>query len=108
MRLLRWNCQGFGNSWTVRNLHNIVRDQAPTVCFLMETGLDREGFMHHGRELAFLNKFIVKKPNSGGGLALVWKEEVRLEVINHTDNHVLAKVVENNGFQWFFLIFMAG
>ena len=32
---------------------------------------------------------------------MVWKEEIRLEVINYTDNHVLAKVVENNGFQWF-------
>ena len=79
----------------------MVRDQAPTVCFLMETRLDKEGFMHHCRELAYPNKLIVKKLDSDGRLALVWKEEVRLEVINYTDNHVLAKVVEENGFQWF-------
>mgnify|MGYP003749638999 FL=1 len=101
MRLLSWNCQGLGNPWTVRSLHDLVRDQAPTVCFLMETRLDKEGFMHHCRELAYPNKLIVKKPNSGGGLALVWKEETRLEVINYIDNHILAKVVEDNGFQWF-------
>ena len=101
MRLLSWNCQGLGNPWTVRSLHDLVRDQAPTVCFLMETRLDKEGFMHHCRELAYPNKLIVKKPDSSGGLALVWKEETRLEVINYTDNHILAKVVEDNGFQWF-------
>ena len=33
MRLLSWNCQGLGNLWTIRNLHKLVRDQAPTVCF---------------------------------------------------------------------------
>ncbi|XP_075658946.1 uncharacterized protein LOC142628792 [Castanea sativa] len=101
MKLLSWNCQGLGNPWTVRSLHDLVKDQAPTVCFLMETRLDREGFMHHCRDLVYPNKLIIKKPDSGGGLALIWKEEVRLEVINYTDNHVLAKVVEDDGFQWF-------
>ena len=101
MRLLSWNCQWLGNSWTVRNFHNLVRAQAPNVCFLMETRLDRDGFMKHCRDLAYPNQLIVKKPDSGGGLALIWKEDVRLEVINYTKNHVLAKVVEDNGFQWF-------
>ena len=44
----------------------------------------------------------MKKPNSGGGLALLWKEEVTLDIINFTDNHILAKVVENDGFVWYF------
>ena len=78
-----------------------MRDQAPTVCFLMEARLDRDGFKQHCCELACPNKLIVKKPDSGGGLALIWKEEVQLEVINYTNNHVLAKVIEDDGFQWF-------
>ena len=57
--------------------------------------------MKHCRDLAYPNQLIVKKPDSGGGLALIWKEDVRLEVINYMKNHVLAKVVEDNGFQWF-------
>lgn len=44
---------------------------------------------------------IVKKPDSGEGLALIWKFEVLLEVINYTENHVLAKVVEDDGFKWY-------
>ncbi|XP_075665089.1 uncharacterized protein LOC142634697 [Castanea sativa] len=101
MRLLSWNCQGLGNCWTVRSLHDLVKDHVPNVCFLMETRLDRDGFMKHCRDLAYLNILIVKKRDSGGGLALLWKEEVRLEVINYTENHVLVKVVEVDGFLWF-------
>ena len=82
-----------------------MRDQAPTVCFLMETRLDKEGFEKHGRELPFPNNFIVKKPYSGGGLALIWRFEVQLDVINFTENHILAKVVKEDGFTWFLLGF---
>ena len=32
---------------------------------------------------------------------LLWKEEVTLDVINFIDNHILAKVVENDGFVWY-------
>ena len=101
MKLLSWNCQGLGNPWIVRNLHKLVKDKAPTVCFLMETRLDRERFDWHCRELPYKNKLIIKKPDSGGGIALVWKPEVNLDVINFTDNHVLAKVVEAYGFEWY-------
>ena len=38
--------------------------------FLMETWLDKKGFEKHCREIPFPNKFIVRKLDSGGGLAL--------------------------------------
>nr|XP_023880677.1 uncharacterized protein LOC111993057 [Quercus suber] len=101
MRLLSWNCQGLGNLWTVQNLHKLVKEQALEVCFLMETRLDKDGFEKHGGDLPFKNKLIVKKPKAGGGLALLWRNDVNLDVINFTDNHILAKVVEDDGFVWF-------
>ena len=105
MRILSWNCQGLGNSWTVRSFHKLVKDQAPTTCFLMETRLDREGFEYHCRELPYPNKFLVKKPNGGGGLALIWKAEVQLDVINFTEHHIIARVVEDDGFAWMLTCF---
>ena len=101
MKLLSWNCQGLGNPWTVRSLRNLVRDQAPTVCFLMETRLDKEGFDELYGDLPFPNRLIVKYPNTGGGLALIWKKEIQLDVVNYTANHIMAKVVEEDGFVWF-------
>ncbi|XP_050281519.1 uncharacterized protein LOC126722407 [Quercus robur] len=44
MRLISWNCQGLGNRWTGKSLRKIVREQVPTVYFLMETRLDKDGF----------------------------------------------------------------
>ena len=43
----------------------------------------------------------MKKLYSSGELALLWKEEVTLDVINFIDNHILAKVVEKDGFVWY-------
>ena len=100
MRLLSWNCQGLGNPWIGRSFRKIVREQVPTVCFLMETRLDKEGFDNLYGNLPFQNKIIVKHPDSGEGLAFLWKNEVSLEVINFTVNHVLAKVTEEDGFVW--------
>ena len=81
MRLLSWNCQGLGSLWTVQNLHKLVREQALDVCFLMETRLDRDGFEKHCGDLPFKNKLIIKKPNSSGGLALLWREEMTLMLL---------------------------
>ena len=78
----------------------MVREQVPTVCFLIETRLDKERFDRHCRELPFRNKLIIKKPNSRGGQALLWKPEVKLDMINYTENHILATVEEEDGFQW--------
>ena len=71
----------------------------------METRLDKDSFAKHGWELLFLNKFIVKKPYFGGGLALIWKSEVQLDVINFIENHILVKVVDDDGFTWFLIGF---
>ena len=101
MRILSWNCQGHGNPWTGHSLHKLVREQDPMVCFLMETRLDTEGFKNLYADLPFQNKIIVKHPDVGGGLTFLWKNDIRLEVINYTANHVLAKVTEEDGFIWF-------
>ena len=47
-----------------------MREQVSTICFLMETRLDKEGFDKLYGNLLFQNKFIVKHPDLGGGLAL--------------------------------------
>ena len=49
----------------------------------------------------FRIKLIVKKPNTGGGLALIWKSKVQLDVVSYTENHILAKVVDEDGFEWY-------
>ena len=47
----------------------------------------------------------MKRPGLGGGLALLWKEGVDVRVINGSDNYILAKVVEEDGSEWFLTSF---
>ncbi|KAM4069726.1 hypothetical protein ACB094_12G111200 [Castanea mollissima] len=101
MKLLSWNCQELGNPWTVRSFQKIVKDQVPKICFLVETRLDKKGYKKHCKDLPFPNQFIVKNPDSSGGLAMVWKNDVDIDVINFTQNHILAKVREEDGFVWY-------
>ena len=101
MRLLSWNYQGLGNPWTGRNLHKLVKEKDLTVCFLMETRLDKEGFENLYSNLLFQNKIIAKHPNASGGLAFLWKNTIKLEIINYTVNHVMALVMEEAGFKWY-------
>lgn len=55
--------------------------------------------------MPFSNRIIVKHPDSEGGLAFIWKNGVLMEVINFIANHVLAKVIEDDGFTWFLTCF---
>lgn len=70
MRLLSWICHGLKNPWTSRSFRKIVREQALTVFFLMETPLDKEGFEKLYGKLPFLNRIIVKHPDSRGRTSL--------------------------------------
>ena len=101
MRILSWNCQGLGNPWTGRSLRKLVKEKDPTVCFLMETRLDKEGFENLYSNLLFQNKIFAKHPNAGGGLALLWKNTIKLEIINYNVNHIMALVIEEDGFKWY-------
>ena len=71
----------------------------------METRLDSEGFDKLYCELPFPNRTIVKKPDLEGGLTLIWKNDVMLELINDTDNYILVKVKEDDEFEWWLTCF---
>lgn len=47
------------------------------------------------------NKIIVKHLDLGGGLALLWKSDLIMEIINFIANHDLAKVTKEYGFIWY-------
>ena len=66
----------------------------------METRLDKEGFEKLYGELPFPNRIIVKQPDLGGGLVLIWKNDVWLELINFTTNHIMVRVLEDDRFIW--------
>ena len=70
------------------------------VCFLMETGLDKEGFEKLYWDFPFHNQIIMKQPDSWGGLASLWKSNVSIELVNFYANHILVTMKEEDGFVW--------
>jgi len=62
--------------------------------------VDKEGFNFWCKELLYKNKFVVKKPGLVGGLAMMWKEDVSLDVFKYSDNQILAMATESDGFRW--------
>ena len=33
-------------------------------------------------------------------MAFIWKNELRIQLVNYTANHILVKVREDDGFEW--------
>jgi hypothetical protein len=89
------------------NLRHLVREKKPSLVFIMETK------MHHNRleflksKLGIENLFRVDSVGKGGGLCLLWKNEVDVKNQNYSRRHINAEVtsevgerVEINLFLW--------
>ncbi|XXG65408.1 hypothetical protein AAC387_Pa05g3117 [Persea americana] len=100
MKILSWNCRGFGNPYAVRSLHHLVKSQGPSVLFLMETKLDAIGMERLRVILGFNSVFTVPSIGRSGGLALCWKEGINLEIQNYSSHHIDSYVWHIEGKVW--------
>lgn len=80
MKVFCWNCQGLGTPLTVRALGaNIARDR-PNVVFLMETKNQEQVVQRMKKRLKFSFCFVVNPIGIAGGLAVLWNDQVELEI----------------------------
>ena len=75
-----WNCRGLGNPRTVKELGEYIWAKDPTVVFLIETWADNARLDQVLRNFDFKNKWSIESGNRGGGLVLLWKEEIKITV----------------------------
>jgi len=94
MSCLSWNCRGLGNQQTVNELVTLVGKKDPKMVFLMETKSNSEVIEKVRKKIQFAHKFVVPRPNQDGGLALLWKEEIKVDVQTSSDNHIDVVVDE--------------
>ena len=88
MSCLSWNCRGLGNPQTVDELVTLVGKKDPNVVFLMETKSMLKLLRKFVEKSSLLTSLFVPRPNQGGGLALLWKEDFQLDVQTSSDNHI--------------------
>ena len=90
MSCLSRNCWGLGNPQTEDELIAFVINKDPKIVFLMETKLEKILMERIGRKIQFNNIFVVPHVNMAGGLALLWREEINLDIQTYSDRHIDA------------------
>ena len=77
MRALSWNCQGIRSTSTIQALKGHMKKFDSDFIFLMETKNNRKTVDKVRLKLGFANGMIMD-PIGLGGLALWWKEDVKV------------------------------
>ena len=88
MKILAWNCRGLGNRLAVQELVDIVQAQDPSIVFLFETWSDWEQMVGIKERLDFGDLCIVPSEGRGGGLALLWKSNIKVWVDSFSKYHI--------------------
>ena len=98
---LGWNCRGLGNLQTVRVLGKLVQQWDPKIVFLLETKIKKKAMEKVMEKINFVNGLIVPKKGREGGLAMLWKREVDLEIMGYSRSFIDAIITEQgSGFRW--------
>ena len=100
MKIISWNVQGLGNERAFRETQRILRMHGPQMMFLCETKLESKQMVERGKKLHFDNCFTVDRWGLGGGLALLWKGEIDVDIKSYSKHHIDAVVHSENGCYW--------
>ena len=92
MNYISWNCRGLGQPRAIPELTALVRKYSPSILFLMETKAKEPFLKNLKTKLHLDNVFIVPRVNSGGGLALYWKNGIDLHVLDASPTFIDAVV----------------
>ncbi|XP_072088236.1 uncharacterized protein [Arachis hypogaea] len=78
-----WNCQGLEKPLTVHNIKGISRSHSPEVLFLCETKNSTLTVERVLRKEGYKSVFTVDPMGLSGGIAMAWKDEVRVHIVEH-------------------------
>ena len=99
MRVLGWNCQGLGNPRSVRALRSLMQQWDSDFVFLSETKLKKNSIDKKKGSVCFINGLVVPSHGRSGGLALLWRKDISVDVQSYSNRHIDAIVTEGSGFK---------
>ena len=94
--------RGLGNQRTIHELASILRVQDLTVMFLAETWANEDRLMKLHDDLQFDDLWVVLRETMAGGLALLWRNSVQIDVDSSSLNHIDVIVDEGKENSWRF------
>ena len=92
MNCISWNCRGLGQPRAVLELTELVKNKSPSILFLMETRSKEQYLKKLCSKLKLENVHIEPRVNTGGGLALYWKNGIDLKVLDSSPTFIDAVV----------------
>lgn len=92
MKILSWNCQGLGRALTVRNLRDLVKNNNPSIIFLMEKKIKSGRIKKISRRCDFSQELYIEPEGLSGGLALWWHSSISLTVLYKSKNIIHTQV----------------
>ena len=75
----------------------MVLEKDPTLVFLMETKFDVTEMDGIKRKIERQQGLVVPSVRRGGGLALLWKNTIKVDVLTYSPMHIDAIVTEEQG-----------
>ncbi|XP_026395991.1 uncharacterized protein LOC113290621 [Papaver somniferum] len=94
---MAWNCWGLGNPPTIRALKTFLRGIDPSILFLFETKMSEKVSLQRISQFAFQNHCIVASMRRSGGLWLLSKDDLNIEIVSQTFNLIHATVQGGDG-----------
>lgn len=93
MKLISWNVHGLGNPGTFRALCKFISLEDPELVLVMET----KSFSYHLEKIRICCRmtgcFGVGRVGLGGGLGLLWKEEVIVSLLSFSVGHIDVNII---------------
>lgn len=86
MLIPAWNCWGLGNPPIIRTLKSLLRGTSLSTPFLSETKMSENISIF--AQFGFQNYYIIPSVGRSGGLWLLWKEEIQIEIISKSSNYI--------------------
>ena len=97
MSAISWNCRRLGNPLTVNALQKVVLEKDPKLVFLMETKFVVSEMDGIKRNLERQQGLVVPSIKRAGGLALLWRNTLQVDIQTYSPRHINAIVSEEQG-----------
>lgn len=88
MKILVWNCRGLASPRAVRSLKDVLSSCKPDIVGLIETKLSSRRCKDLRCKIGYYGCLPVGCRGKSGGLAVLWKEEVIIDIKNYSNYHI--------------------